>query len=260
MENKEIKAETWLSVHHPSQKEWIARKQGVFIRNYSNDLHSCIVEEDTVELSRDGLYETLPHGVFFTGRELNVEKKSDFQWVDKVMHQRVKRIKTTFLPFDSSYFNHSLALENELNESLSDKTEIMLRDFFGLDLSNERNPYIRTIAPMIAQAARIRGDFRFLCKVISCILGFKTDVKVTRKKVRFIVNRPNLDKATLLQYLDELKPFFLFVEEWFIPFELQCEFKVRDYTRDDHFTGPNKLMLDYNATLGNKPEKTTNES
>ena len=260
MENKGIKAETWLAVHHPSQKEWVAQTQGVFSRNYSEDLRSCNQDEQSVELSRDGLFEILPHFIFFTGKELNAEEKSDFQWIDKVLHQRVKRIKTALLPFDSSYFNHSLALENQLNGTLADKTQVVLKDFLGVDLSEEQNPYILKMAPMVAQAAHIRGNYRILCKIISCILGFKTDFRIIHDRVRFIVNRPNLNKTALLSYLEELKPFFQFVEEWFVPFELQCEYKVRDYTREDRFEGPNKLMLDYNATLGNKPQKTSNES
>lgn len=260
MENKGVKAETWIAAHYPSQKEWIVRQKGIFTRNYSGDLRSCDLENQTVELSRNGLYEILPNALFFTGRELQGKDDEDVKWGDRVLKQRLDRIKTVVLPFDSSFFNHSLALENKFNETLADKSGIVLHAFFDNDFANVRNPYIQKMLPMVAQAARIRGDYRFLCKAISCALGYKTEVRMIHDRVRFIVNRPALSRADFLKYLDELGPFFCFVEDWFIPFELRCEFKVRDYTRDDHFKGHNKLMLDYNATLGNKPHKTMNDN
>ena len=259
MEHKDLKAETWLAAHHPSPKEWIVRQHGVFSRNYSGDLRECQPEQQTIELSRDGLYETLPQHLFFTGRELADNDKEDFRWTERVLKQRLERIKTVFLPFDSFYFNHSLALENQLNTTLADKNEVVMKDFLGLDFSKEKNPYVRKLAPMVAQAARVRGDYRFLCQALGYALGYKTTYKVMPDRVRFIVHRPDLDRNTFLRYLDELRPLFQWVEEWFLPFELQCEYKVRDYTRDDHFAGPNKLMLDYNATLGNKPQQTLKE-
>ena len=259
MERNGIKAETWLAAHHPSQREWVARTKGIFSRDYAEDFRSCHPEEPSVELARDGLYEILPQGMFFTGQELLGVDAKDFGWTDKVLKDRVNRIKTVLLPFDSSYFNHSLALEFKLNDTLAEKSQLVLKNFFGNDFSDERNPYIKKMAPMVVQSARIRGDYRFLGKAITCILGFKTDYKLTDGRVRFIVNRPDLDRQAFLDYLEELEPFFRFVEEWFIPFELQCDFKVRDYERDDHMEGRNKLLLDYNATLGNKPRKQQTE-
>ena len=255
-----IKAETWLAVHYPFKKEWIVRQKGIFSRNYADDLHLCDPDLNTVELSRDGLYEILPNALFFTGRELVGKDDTDFEWTEKILKQRLDRIKTVMLPFDSSFFNHSLALEKTVNETLSDKTALVLKTFFEDDFANDPNPYIRKMAPMLAQVAHIRGDYGILCKAISCVLGYKTNFKLLCNRVRFIVNRPHLDHTTFLLYLKELEPFFRFVEEWFVPFELQCEFKVRDYQRDDHFKGSNRLLLDYNATLGNKPHKTLNES
>lgn len=260
MESKEIKAETWITVHYPFQKEWIVWQKGIFSRNYSGDLRSCDPEKQTLELSRNGLYEILPNTLFFTGRELLGKDQEDTKWIERVLKQRLEKIKTVMLPFDSSYFNHSLALENKLNETLADKNAIVLKEFFGNDYANEPNVYIRKMVPMIAQAATLRGNYRLLCKIISLMLGYKTDFKMIRYRVRFIVNRPGLNRNAFLKYLDELKPFFQFVEEWFIPFELQCEFKVKDYTRDDRFEGNTKMLLDYNATLGNKPHKTLNDN
>ena len=255
MERNGIKAETWLAAKHPSQKEWVAHTEGIFSRDYAEDLRSCNLEEASVDLSRDGLYEILPNGLFFTGEELRGIDDRDFGWTDKVLRDRAARIKTVLRPFDTSFFNHSLALEHRLNETLAEKNELLLQALTGKDFSKEHNPYIRQMASMLPQAARLRGDYRFLCKVITCVLGHKTDYKMSESHVRFIVNRPNMDRKTFLDYLDELEPFFRFVEEWFVPFELQCDFKVRDYERDDRMEGPNKLLLDYNATLGNKPRK-----
>ena len=259
MDNGRIKAETWIAVHHPSVEAWLARYEGIFSRNYSGDFRLCDPGTLTVELSRDGLYEILPSGLFFKGTELQGVDSSDFEWTQKVLKQRRERVKTALLPFDSSFFNHSLALENKLNETLAEKNELLLQTFTGKDHSNAPNPYIRQIAPLLAQAAHIRGNYRTLCKAITCLLGYRTDYKLMENRVRFIVNRPDMDRKTFLNYLDTLEPFFRFVEEWFIPFELQCEFKVRDYGRDSRMEGPNRLLLDYNATLGNKPRKQQTE-
>ena len=172
MERNGIKAETWIAAHHPSQKEWVARQKGIFSRNYADDLRSCDPETANLELSRDGLYEVLPHKLFFKGNELQGINQVDFEWTDRVLKQRVERIKTVFLPFDSSYFNHSLALEQEVNESLAAKTSLLLQAFTGKDFSSESNPYIRTMAPMLLQAAHLRGNYPVLCRIISCVLGY----------------------------------------------------------------------------------------
>lgn len=255
MENGIIKAETWITVNHPSTEEWIAWYKGIFSRNYSGDFRSCDPENNTIELSRDGLYEILPNMLFFTGNELLGKDEADFKWTERVLKQRKERIKNVMMPFDSCYFNDSLFLEKTLNDVVSNKTLIVLQTLTGIDFSKEENPYIRRMAPALLQAAKVRGDYRFLCRMMTCVLGYKTDYRLYSDRVRFVVNRPDLGRYDFLSYLEELKPFFQFVEEWFVPFELQCEFKVRDYTRDDRFEGQNKLMLDYNATLGNQPHK-----
>ena len=259
MDNNMIKAETWIAVNHPSVEEWRAWYKGIFSRNYSGDLRSCDHETNTVELSRDGLFELLPQTMFFTGNELIGKEDSDIKLIEHVLKQRRERIKNVMLPLDSIYFNQSLAIETTVNNNLSDRTAILLKTLTGNDFSQEANPYIKKMAHVILQAAKVRGDYRFLCRMMTCILGFKTEYRLKTDRVRFIVNRPNLSQTALYSYIEELKPFFNFLEEWFVPFEMQCEFKVRDYERDDHIEGPNKLMLDYNATLGNKPRKQQTE-
>ena len=259
MERNGIKAETWIAAHQPSQKEWVTFHKGIFSRNYTEDLCSCDPETAHVELSRDGLYELLPNRLFFKGNELRGIQKVDFEWTERVLKQRIERIKTVFLPFDTSYFNHSLALERELNGALSEKTALLLQAFVGEDGERQSNPYIRKMTPMTLQAARLRGKFPVLCGIITCILGYPTQCFRKGDRIRFVVNRPGLERKAFLNYLDELAPFFQWVEEWFIPFELRCEFKVRDYSREDRFEGPNKLLLDYNATLGNQPHNNVTD-
>ena len=160
MERNGIKAETWVAAHHPHQKEWIARQKGIFSRNYADDLRSCDPQASSVELSRDGLYEVLPDALFFKGNELQGINQTDFEWVDRVLQQRRDRIKTVLLPFDSSYFNHSLALEREVNGTIAKKTELLLQTFVGDGFADESNPYIRKMAPMLLQAARLRETTR----------------------------------------------------------------------------------------------------
>lgn len=259
MERNGIKAETWVTAHYPFQKEWIVRDRGIFSRNYAEDLRTCNPEEPSVELSRDGLYEILPNALFFRGNELKGIDKSDFGWVDKVLKQRLERIKTVLLPFDSSFFNHSLALEQEVNATLAAKTDLLLRTFVGNDFHNESNPYIRKMAPLLLQTARLRGDYPLLSRILTCVLEYPTQCIRKGDRIRFVIHRPDLERPAFLRFLDELEPFFRWVEEWFVPFELRCEFKVRDYSRDDRFEGTNKLLLDYNATLGNQPHKAQTE-
>ncbi len=251
MESKDIKAETWLSVHYPFKKEWIVRQKGIFSRNYSGDFCSCSPESVSVELSRDGLYEILPNALFFTGRELQDKDDTDFKWTERVLRQRLDRIKTVMLPFDSEYFNSTLALEKEVNETVGAKIPTLLQVLVGDDFTNESDPYITKICPFTLQAARLRGNYRTLCRLMTFILGYKTDYRLKKGRVTFIVHRPDLSHEGFLSYYDELKPFFAFVKEWFVPFEMDFEYKIRDYKRSCRFAGPNKLLLDYNSTLSN---------
>jgi len=80
MENinlQEIKAETILSLK--DLPDFLVQKEnsGTFYRNYSPDLIEYDNFNNTVTLSRDGVYNLLPEGLFFKEDELNSKNFQD---------------------------------------------------------------------------------------------------------------------------------------------------------------------------------------
>lgn len=246
----DVRAETWLSCNFPEIDEWFVEHESYFSRNYNNDLRSCYPIRSSISTSRNGIYDVLPESLFFATNELM--GKSDYSFVNELekMYEEKRLIKAFFKPFDSLLFNKSLELEKTVNAIYESQCETLLSNFFGLDLENETNPYVRRLLPLVLYVSQIRLDFRLLSAIVANVIGCKVDFRMEDGfRIRFEIHKPGLDSQGYLRFSEELRPFFEFIKEWFVPVENDCYYKVKDYSKVFAVSETEPMVLDYDTHL-----------
>lgn len=243
----DIKAELLISALWDKIDEWTVSYDGTFNRNYAEDIVEADINMGEITLSRNGIYDVLPELIFFRTNDLSSLDSRDFKEQDDKLHLRKNHIIGFFKPFDSMLFNKSVQLEKLLNECEDDSLQSLLLHYFDYDITEEKNIFVKKFAPMMLFAARLRGDFRKLSAILSAVTDCFVTYFVKKRHVRFIIIKENLNSAEYKQFTSELKPLFDMVEEKFIPFDAQFDYRVKDYSHDFAFRGDFPLLLDYNT-------------
>lgn len=242
---REIKAETLIS-QMDVKGDVDIRMKGVFSRNYSNDLINITNEIDKtlLELSRDGIFHLLPEGLFFEENRIKNILKSDFKNKYKQFREEKENIELFFQPFDLAYFKLSLELEKELNAITEKGNNIFTEDFW--DSGNTYISKIKTIFPFVCDLKR---NPELLTDILKNV--FSVEKIETRKAkpfyVQFIIYKEGLSKDAYQKMDKELSGFFEFFCEWFLPVEMEYDYRIKDCKTP--FTLGNTLLLDYNTHL-----------
>lgn len=252
----DINAEMLLDYLYPEyHKQWIAQNKGTFYRNYSPDVLDIDVENHIVQLSRDNFLKLLPQRLFVSEDEV---KRNDIKEHFNKVQKHVRLLEDVFLPFDTFWFRRKLAVERQVSELLNHKLEFVLKYFFDFDLSSETNQYIKATAVLLPYVNRLKGNMDFvrhlLASVLNCqvILQRKyqiTDDFVSCQLPSFVFHLliPDLSIKTYKLKVQEFQPFFQFIKEWFVPFDVHCEMKIKSDVRTCNLNS--KLILDYNTAL-----------
>jgi len=247
-ETQNITAETLLALQEniPHLKVCC---ESTFARNYSEDLIRMDVDRDsiTVHLSRDGIYDLLPAGLFFAETQLNEEKKRghDFKSAYYKMKKQKKEVQAFFQPFDTELFKLTIEGERKLNHLCKTGNKIWVSNLPG-EVSNE---YINKLIPLLPYSSQIRGNIPFLVDLLRFV--FKVE-KIEMKEIkplhaRFIIHKEGLSKEEYFNMNEELELFFNFFCHWFLPIEKEYDFRLRDIKHP--FKLEKKLLLDYNTHL-----------
>lgn len=245
---QELSAELLLSVYYPEIKEWTANYGSFFTRNYAGDLKNIDANVRAVSLSRNGIYDVLPEKLFFDPNELRHKESRAFAQRVTEIYEEEKNIQKYFLPFDSFFFNRSLNVHMNVNRMVDDKTELLLKILFDYDIREEKNPYVRMLAPLLLQVTELRGDLDRLSTMLSAIIGCQVDYRIVNQdRVVFTVHKHNLCSKEYKESMLELRPLFVFVKEWFVPMELDCDYQVKDYQQPFVLSDERPLVLDYNT-------------
>ena len=246
----ELSAEQLLAVFYPDIKEWTADYGSFFSRNYSGDMTSCDPKAKRVSLSRNGIYDILPEKMFFDPNELRNKESRAFAQRVAELYEEERNIQNYFQPFDSYFFNRSLNVRMNAGRLLDDKTELLLKLLFDYDIRTEKNPYVRLLAPVLLQVTELRADFDRLSVMFAAIIGCDVDYRMpSQDRVLFTVHKPQLNSREYADFMLLLKPFFDFVQEWFVPMEMDCDYKVKDYRQPFVLSDERALVLDYNTHI-----------
>ena len=249
MEYKELKAESILSLQN--LQDFIVEMDSTFKRNYSPDfLSNKTTQKDSeeireIKLSRDGIFHILPQGLFFSKDELS--KMDNFKEDYKIFEKKVKNIKSFFQPFDTEYFKLSLKLEKQLNK-FTEKGNNIFMEFIDYLLEesykDSNNKYIYRAKRLLPFANQIRGNIPLLKEILKEIVDVR---KVDVENELFIFHKEGLSKEEYLKMNKELSNFFTFFAEWFLPVDVDYDYRIKDRKRE--FKLGENLILDYNTNL-----------
>ncbi|MDR2010206.1 MAG: hypothetical protein LBQ22_06970 [Bacteroidales bacterium] len=251
---EEIKAETIISLL--GHFNFIVDMAGIFYRNYSGDLVSVSNSDNYVylKLARDSLFEILPESLFFEEDTIS-SKKIDY----KKFKEEKEKIRSLFQPFDTKYFNLSLSLEKKLNEIAETETDILTGFLFDKSaITNSGNRYLKRLDPLLPAVSEIRGNKRLIKDILESIFEAKVDINIINKKEQynddsdciimiFIIHIQGLSSDEYKIANNEAGEFFEFFHQYFLPFETEYQFKLRDYNQN--FILGEQLTLDYNTKL-----------
>lgn len=247
----EIRAEVLLNYLYPEMAgEWIARCEGSFYRNYSDDLMS-LFEDREVVLSRDGLLKLLPDGLISDESELTGNVADNYQ----KLTARIKLLKEAFLPIDTFFFRQKLNIEQKTSELLKEKLSFLLKKYWGYDIAAENNRYVKEVAVLLPYVSRLRADLGSIGRLLGDIVGCPAEMKLGRyseedstrwwlPKVEYQLLIPELTPEEYTNLREEIVPLQQFVAEWLIPVEMKCEINIR--WREKR---PQRAMLDYNVKV-----------
>jgi hypothetical protein len=268
----DLKAESLITAMLESDPDCEVSMLGSFFRNYCEDIieirKDLNSDEYCVELSRDGIYHSMPEALFFPENRLVTvdakrnDRKSDFiseALLDEIKKQNDEKnvLQIFFKFFDTQYFNTSLKLEREVYEIETYRIHLILKYCFDFDLENEKNPFIKTLAPFLIHASEIRGNIFLIQQLLSIVLHHRVEIK--KQLIRFdnlpepipgfsfIVHIEGLSLPEYKELNTVYEPFFCFVNEWFLPAEAEFSFKIKD--KNQRFVLKKPLILDYNTQL-----------
>jgi hypothetical protein len=106
------------------QKEFAVQADGFFYRTYVHDLYETKVDDQnksikflSLHLSRPGLYDALPEGLFFQAEAGGRKAKTAAEMAEeyRLNKKKEKEIRKFFAPFENEFFLHTL--QNETIES-----------------------------------------------------------------------------------------------------------------------------------------------
>lgn len=237
------------------ENQWVAVCEGTFYRNYNNDTLSVDEKKAEVKLSRDGFLKLLPQGFLTENNEL---KGKDFTGKYEALEKRRQLLKEAFLPFDTIAFRKRLRIERLVSEMLDAKVEYLLKQYFHYDIVAETNRYVKDAAFLLPYISQWRADFGFIRNLLASLVGCEVrmftgkysqtdNTRCWLPMVKYHLLMPELTAQMFREKMEEIRPLNLFINEWFVPFEVKCEILVKQY--DQPFALDEQLTLDYNTEL-----------
>ena len=260
-----VKAETYLSSFLETVKDVIIEPEGVFSRNYADDMKEVDTDEFdkklVLKLSRDSVFHLLPESIFFVENKLrDIGKKGDkdkFKEEAERIRLEKRKILAFFQPFDMTYFRLRFELEKKLNSMATNRIPIIIDELFSVYDLKTNNQLIRRMIPLVTIASEIRGNKNLLKEVLK-ILFYPANVdmyllkrrqasgiKKSILKINVYIEKLSAEQfRTLKKEADEFAVFFY---EWFLPVDMGYEFKIKD--KNQRFILGKAMTLDYNTYL-----------
>ena len=238
-----IKAESFLTTFLESCSDVTIEHEGVFSRNYNEDMIDVGADCDekiNIRLSRDSLFHILPEGLFFAGN-----RSKEAAYGDSAEKQKLLAF---FRPFDTAYFRLRFALEKELNAMAAGKTEVLMDELLDIFVVDKEHPLIRKITPLMPLASEIRGNRRVLKDILEeLFLPAPVEVLKNPKRYKIVVHIKKLAAKEFNNQKKDADILARCVYEWFLPVDSECILKIKDTT--ERFILGNSLTLDYNTYL-----------
>lgn len=182
----DIKAESMLAIAMEtglSKDDIIISLESLFSRAYKRDILFSTIEEDAnkreflqVHLSRDGLHDQLPDGLFYppdTSKYRDTD--ASLMAADHIKNKQIEReTRRFFMPFENAVFSQRIALEMEETHLLKGLDSGILNDYFMVFWGISPTIPSSLITPLIRllpHAYKISGDPALMSQCLEKILG-----------------------------------------------------------------------------------------
>lgn len=159
----------------------VVHHKSAFKRSHRRDILDIATIEDEkihINLSRNGLYDQLPEGVFHT---IDTEKKQiPFQELRKTYKKEEQDARHFFLPLENEFFLEKLKIEKEEQQLLNNFFNLndnFLIDFWNID-KNIPKKYVLKLVKLLPYCYKISGNLELTQLCLENII----DKKVTIKK------------------------------------------------------------------------------
>jgi len=199
--NADIKAEVVVSELHVNgfaPQEILTHNVGAFLRPVRKDVQDVTYPENTLpqeaeevilELSRDGLYDSLPEGLFHQpSLRTRSAKRADV--MDELKKHRVEEgfARKFFAPFENEFFNLRVLLEkrekNAIQGFTTSANKKLLQRIWRV-FQHLTSKQINLLMHYLPLAYILRGDIIRLQKVMQSVLGVK--VELSHKQSNYLV-------------------------------------------------------------------------
>ena len=254
-----IRAEFAATQLYDGLEGYSVRKTGAAGKGYCPDLLSVEPRLHTAELSRNGLMRMLPEALFFWEDWLRSatnhdEKKSRIE----ILKRQKSNYETYFEAFDTLFFRQEIAAQKAVDNVEESREALLLKEVYGIDISRMRNPYLRKLALLLLDADTIKGNLPMLAFCARAILCERVTYQIANhveeevspmvyRRVTFIVHVEGLTNEEYRARMEQYEEFFRFLEQWFLPYDCEMDYCLKDYRQ--RFVLGDPLTLDYNTQL-----------
>ena len=256
--NKEISAEMLLDYLYPEKEyQWKVACKGTFYRNYNEDSIKLDPDASYVELARDGFLKYLPDGLISDVDDF--KKLRDKSAAYEKINFRKNLLSEAFSPLDNFNFRERLHLEKQLSSVLYDKVNIILQNYFDINLEDEKDPLVRKLLMWLPFISDYRGDLHFVKMLLKKLLECEVELDLSHRfsesdssrawlpEARYVAIIPDLDAGQFRECLERFAPLETFIGEWFMPFDVSFVLDIRPHGSSE--CGAWKEILDYNCEL-----------
>lgn len=243
-----------------------AHKRGRFYSGYCTDLveESTVGDSVDVDLARNGLMQYLPQGVMYDEDFLRKAKDQDDLKERQDALKKLKEVNESFFSFfDTIFFNRELDLARTVSRLELKKESLLLDAVYGIKIDDIRNQYVKSLARLRLYSQVVKGNMGMIAFYVACILNERVDLERRRfiaphdnshksavyAAVRFVVRTNGLSLAEYRRRMDDYEVFFQSLYDWFLPYDIEADYCIKDRSRAFNFKESGSLILDYNTQL-----------
>lgn len=257
----DIRAELIIQHDHHLIDVCHVRKDGRFHDGYKADLFDISKSDCRLCLSRDGIMQSLPEGLFFDENSL-VKEKYDSDQIkeqDGILQQQRKDLRAFFSGFDNIFFERELELHDCLNSIETERDYFILKNLYGIDLHRQESPLVRKLMRSAIDADFVKGNLNLIPLLVRSILDVEMHFYINKKvvdndedslcytEVKFVLIIERLSNHDYNKRMHEYELFFSWLENLFMPFDCELDYCIKDYSQ--RFVLQDQITLDYNTQL-----------
>ncbi len=193
----------------------LINNNSTFSRSFRRDVIKANLDSDketiTLNLSRNGIYDSLPEGLFH--EQYRKDKTLSYAARHKLNKKEEKEARLFFSPIENEFFNQRLHIEKNEQTLLNNFYNLeddFLIEFWDLDTTIPRK-YLITLIKLLPYCFKISGDLELtklsLEKIINQKVTFTTKYISPQSKVENITQSLGVDMVTQSTESEILHPY-----------------------------------------------------